>query len=163
LERFYQNLLATYEDAFGQEAAAAFDKAMRARHAGVPVTAEARRSEPSPALSDVPSSARSSRIVPRLPIPRPLTDAVRAGRFGLDEQNRPIRPDSDEVADITVNHAEKLLDLLGPGTEAQYAAALAAYAEDFGPRPAAQLDAYVRRLDREGEQPELPKQRIRGG
>ena len=34
-------------------------------------------------------------------------------------------------------------------------------AEDFGERPAAQLDAYVRRLEHEGEQPELPKQRVR--
>jgi hypothetical protein len=171
LERSYQNLLDTYADAFGQEAADAFDKAMRARHAGIPVVADTERVGPA-ATSIVPAAAadpirprapaRPSRIVARLPIPRPLTEAVRAGRFGMDEQNRPIRPDPEEVAEITVTHAEKLMDLLGPKSQAQYEAALAAYAEDFGPRPAAQLDAYVRRLEREGERPELPRQRVRG-
>lgn len=150
LERSYQNLLDTYADAFGFEAAHAFDKAIRARHAGIPVVADTGRVWPAArppmheAASDAiqpPTPVRPSRIVARLPIPRPLAEAVRAGRFGMDEQNRPIRPDNDEVAQITVTHAEKLMDLLGPNNEVAYQAGLAAYAEDFGERPAAQLDA----------------------
>jgi hypothetical protein len=170
LERFYQNLLDTYADAFGGEAAYAFDKAIRARFAGIPVVADTEPVGPAAmppmheAAADAiqpPAPVRPSRIVARLPIPRPLAEAVRAGRFGTDEQNQPIRPDPDEVAEITVTHAEKLIDLLGPNTEVAYRTGLAAYAEDFGERPASQLDAYVRRLARLGERPELPRQRVR--
>ena len=39
LERWFQNLMDTYESAFGPDAADAFDKAIRARHAGIQVVA----------------------------------------------------------------------------------------------------------------------------
>ncbi len=170
LDRSYRNLLESYADAFGREAAEAFDKAIRARHAGIPVIAETERNPPPKVMPPEAQADRitsrspvgHARIVARLPIPRPLKVAIRAGRFGIDEQNRPIHPDPDEVAEITVTHAEKLMDLLGPNTEGAYQAGLAVYAGDFGERPAAQLDAYVRRLSREGERPELPRQRVRG-
>jgi hypothetical protein len=37
LERWWQTVMETYEQAFGREAADAFGKALRARHAGIPV------------------------------------------------------------------------------------------------------------------------------
>jgi len=101
----------------------------------------------------------SKRIIARIPVPRPLPAAVAAGRFGQDEDGRPIRPASDEVRAITEQHAEKLIDLLvaatavvesgSPTEQARlrdaFGIAVADFAEDFGPRPAQQLEAYVRR------------------
>jgi hypothetical protein len=45
LEQYFHILMETYENAFGVEAADAFTKCIRARHAGIPVEMEDRRSE----------------------------------------------------------------------------------------------------------------------
>ena len=137
-ERWWQTLMDTYEEVFGPEATDAFGKAIRARHAGVTVIAEAERSTvpiettavqgksastektptvttSEPAATVAPKVRRqrqSTRAVARLPVPRPLPEAVTQGRFGLDENQRPINPSADEVRDITQNHAEKLIALI---------------------------------------------------
>jgi hypothetical protein len=61
--------------------------------------------------------------------------------FGQDENGKPIRPKADEVREITEQHAERMLEM----TDAELSAAVTKYAEDFGPRPASQLERYVRR------------------
>jgi len=98
-------------------------------------------------------------VIARLPVPRPLAHAVAAGHFGRDEHG-PVNPSADEVRDITLNHAEDVIDLLADLTEAQrrvdkessqgfwsepIKAALEKYAEDFGDHAAQQLLAYCRR------------------
>jgi hypothetical protein len=181
LEQAWQSLMGSYESAFGSQAADAFAKAIRARHSGIEVVAESapaiaetkvNNAEPTPEpvesvkhRSRVRSKRHESqpdrkelrRVVARLPVPKPLPEAVAAGRFGLDDDQRSIRPGPDEVRAITENHAEKLIELLGtiperidPGNDAhplndQLKAAIAAYAEDFGPEAARQLEAYARR------------------
>jgi hypothetical protein len=179
LERAWQALMGTYEAAFGDEAAEAFSKAIRARHAGVRVVTEQQPRPESekqinvptvpPAVSSTDSedaegfhvkSVRGNgrRVIARLPVPRPLAQAVAAGNFGHDERG-PVNPSADEVREITENHAEILIDLLGEqrqaertGREADQArisvevqAAVMKYAEDFGERAAEQLLAYCRR------------------
>ncbi|MGA3065263.1 MAG: hypothetical protein ABSF29_00295 [Tepidisphaeraceae bacterium] len=84
LERWFENLLGVYQDAFGQEAAEAFGQAVRAWHAGVEVVAEStpKATPPLPAATgENPVSAvkpkRVQRAGPRrvtacLPVPRPL-------------------------------------------------------------------------------------------
>jgi hypothetical protein len=170
LRRCYKSLLDSYESAFGHDAADAFDKAVRAWHAGIEVAGPAAPAAvsptplPKPAKSDAPAKPADAiaarppvrrRVVARLPVPRPLPAAVAAGQFGREDDGKPVRPDPHEVRTITEHHAEKLVDLLdaiaaGPASgkdtlRAQFAAGIAAYAEDFG-RPAAdQLEAYVRR------------------
>jgi hypothetical protein len=166
LENWYANLLGVYEDTFGSEAAQAFDKAVRAWHAGIEVSDRA----PAPAIIPPPpipepqtppaperiSRQRNpNRIIARLPVPRPLPSAVAAGRFGREENGKPVRPGAREVREITEQHAEKLIDLLdsihsGPMSgkeelQAQFAARIGAYAEDFGQPAADQLQAYVLR------------------
>ncbi len=108
--------------------------------------------------AEIPQSG-FRRVMARLPVPRPLPASVAARRFGEDEDGHPIRPAADEVRAITENHAERLIDLLiaataavESGTRAEQArlrdafgAAVADFAEDFGERPARQLEAYVRR------------------
>jgi hypothetical protein len=98
------------------------------------------------------------RIVARLPVPKPLPHSVAAGHFGHDE-NGPVNPSADEVREITLNHAEELIDLLAEqreagqrGPEAHVArlsidiqAAVDKYAEDFSFTAAEQLLAYARR------------------
>ena len=115
------------------EAGDAFGKAIRAWHNGIEV--KTIKSRPTP-----------SRISSRLPAPRPLPSAISAGNFGHDEHGNPIRPGPDEIRAITEHHAEKLIELLYVGKDIQ--PALAKYAEDFGERPAKQLEAYIRRQDR---------------
>jgi hypothetical protein len=180
LERTWQMLMGTYEEAFGDEAALAFSKAMRARHAGVRVvTEEQYRSESEkqvdarpvpPAVLNTTGTEDAEglhvkavrrtgrRAIARLPVPRPLAQAVAAGNFGQDERG-PVKPSADEVRKITENHAEMLIDLLcdqrqaeRTGQEADRArisidvqAAVMKYAEDFGDRAAEQLLAYCRR------------------
>jgi hypothetical protein len=75
----------------------------------------------------------------------------------LDDDQLPIRPGPDEVRAITEEHAEKLIELLRAIPERidsgndkhplnnQLKSAIAAYAEDFGPQAARQLEAYARR------------------
>jgi hypothetical protein len=70
LEHWYQTLMDTYAQAFGDNAADAFDKALRARHAGISVTAErdrppisqpAETAEEPPVQSHVQKLARTER------------------------------------------------------------------------------------------------------
>jgi hypothetical protein len=153
LRHWHQNLLGTYEGVFGFGAAGEFDKAVRAWHAGIEVTGPTIPRKPRN-----PRSIASGRIVARLPVPKPLPEAVAAGDFGTDEQGRVIQPSPAEVREITANHAEQLVavmdDLRREGkaepkelTE-RYESGIAAYASSFGERAAAQLDAYVRRQAR---------------
>jgi hypothetical protein len=166
LDRWWQTLMDTYEQAFGHEAADAFGKALRARHAGIPVKAGKPAAEtPAPTKpigetrvnlpGSKPARERSHRrIAARLPVPRPLPAAIAAGHFGQDERGRPIRPGAQEVREITEHHAEKLIGMLDTlasapqnGTDAlqaEFTAGIAAYAEDFGQHAADQLEAYVR-------------------
>jgi hypothetical protein len=101
----------------------------------------------------------SRRIPARLPVPAPLPSAIAAGRFGQEENGKPVRPGAHEVREITRRQAEKLIDLLDsigqasgscvPGEAIRlqdvFDSALAAYAEDFGQDATDQLEAYVRR------------------
>ena len=145
--------LARYGEVFGTEAAGQLEAY---------VQREARRISPTDArenlLPGVPANARThgpKRTVAILPVPKPLSEAVAAGRFGQDEQGRPIRPCPAEVRAITEQHAEKLIDLLDAiasapsnGKDAlleSFQNGIAAYAEDFGKHAAQQLEAYVRR------------------
>jgi hypothetical protein len=162
LEHWYRTLMDTYAEAFGDEAADAFNKALRARHAGIPVTDENPVSDPSPP-PETPVESHASkikrRVVARLPVPTPLPSAVVAGQFGYQENGKPLRPGAHEVREITRRHAEKLIDLLDsiahaagscvPGEakrlQGLFDSALAAYAQDFGQHAADQLESYVRR------------------
>lgn len=166
LEFWWSNLMDVYEQSFGADAADAFAKALRARHAGIPV-----RVEPAPPAAPTPSSlpkapslepaqtialrrlSRSRSPIARLPVPRPLPSAVAAARFGQDEKGKPIRPGAQEVRAITEQHAEKLIGLLDTmasspasskeSVHSQFMAGIAAYAEDFGQAAADQLAAYA--------------------
>lgn len=160
LEHWYSNLLGVYADAFGQEAADAFDKANRAWHAGIEVVAESKSAAtiappPDPAPTRLARRQNPSRILARLPVPRPLPSAITAWRFGQEEDGRPVSPGAREVREITERLAEKLINLLdslvsapADGKDAlktQFDANIAAYAEDFGQHAADQLRAYVSR------------------
>lgn len=122
------------------------------------------RQQTPPASVDVavkPLKARSSHkrhtdVVARLPVPRPLPDAVAAGHFGQDEDGKPIRPEADEIRAITESLADRLIELLDAIGEVkqesarqtmqeQFAQGIQMYALEFGDRPAQQLEAYVRR------------------
>ena len=140
LERSWQSLMGTYEAAFGEEAAVAFSKAIRARHAGVWVVTEKQPKPESEKQIDVPTVAppvesstdtgdaegfhvksvrgNGRRVIARLPVPRPLATAVAAGNFGQDERG-PVNPSADEVREITENHAEMLIDLLDEQRQAE--------------------------------------------
>ena len=182
LRRNWQALLGVYAEAFGEEAAGAFVKAIRARHAGIPLVTQAQPDTASgkpvdaesisPAVREntgIPRDAKiftamaergkGGRVIARLPVPRPLADAIAAGRFGHDEQG-PVNPSADEVREITLNHAEELIDLLDDVREAQRRGlnetgctsrwhlvelAVQKYAEDFGDHAGQQLLAYCRR------------------
>jgi hypothetical protein len=177
LRRWYANLLGVYGDLFGPEAAEAFDQAVRAWHArvevvvengtDVPVSAPPPPSDPEPPplptvrVIEPPPKALAlasaqTRVVARLPVPKPLPQAVDAGHFGHDEDGQPVRPSADEVREITEAHAELLADMVadlaeadrrgvGPTEVAQLHDAVRKYAEDFGDRAAEQLLAYARR------------------
>jgi len=139
LERSWKAFIGTYEAAFGDEAAEAFNKAIRARHAGVRVvTQEQSRPESEkqinaptvpPAVSSTDTgdaegfhvksvSGNGRRVIARLPVPRPLAHAIAAGNFGQDERG-PVNPSADEVREITENHAEMLIDLLDEQRQAE--------------------------------------------
>jgi len=161
LENWFRSLMGPYEDAFGADAANAFEKAIRAWHAGIPVAAESSRppvqiksTRSNIAPPQLPTARNPSRsAVARLPGPKPLASAIAAGHFGKDDDGRPVRPGSHEVRAITERHAEKLIELLDSMASARgnakdefsasFTAGIAAYAEDFGPRAARQLEAYV--------------------
>lgn len=139
LEHSFEVLIGTYADAFGQDAAEAFKKAIIARHAGIEVTCEKSDVAPEPPRSV--RKERTSRASSLLPVPRPLQSSVAAGVFGRDENGKPIRPDSDEVRAITEQQAERMIDM----SDADLRSAVTKYAEDFGGKAAAQLERYVRR------------------
>jgi len=167
LEHWFENLLGAYQDAFGQEAADAFGKAVRAWHAGVEVVAESSPEAASPAPATTGENSVSAvnpkrrqqagprRVTARLPVPRPLPSAVAAGRFGQEQNGKPVRPGPREVREITERHAEKLIEMLDhlasapvngkDALKAQFDAGIAAYAEDFGQHSADQLQAYIKR------------------
>jgi hypothetical protein len=160
LESWYSNLLGVYADTFGQDAGDAFDKAVRAWHAGVEVVAESKSAAamatpPAAAPTNLGRRRNPSRISTRLPVPRPLPSAVAARRFGQEDDGRPVRPGAREVREITERHAEKLIDLLDSIASApadtketlrtQFDAGITTYAEDFGQPAAYQLQAYVKR------------------
>lgn len=161
LERSWQALIGVHESAFGKEAADAFAKAIRARHAGIAVVTQSGSPAPvgmptaieptlvAPVSDKTRPGRERRRIIARLPVPHPLTAAVAAGHFGQDDDGTNVRPGPSEVRAITEQHAEHLIELLHGGDESQFQNGIAMYAEDFGQRPAEQLEAYTRRQARE--------------
>jgi hypothetical protein len=182
LKRWYASLLGLYEEWFGKEAAEAFDRAVRAWHAHVEVVVDrkppvAKISPPSqpmaenspvidaeivepPVVATVVPAPRlpgpiASRVIARLPVPRPLPIAIEEQHFGVDDDGKPIRPSADEIREITEAHAEKLVELLETSRPAQlpvkndlldqYHTGITAYERSFGERAARQLEAYVQR------------------
>jgi len=144
LERSFTAMLGVYEDVFGSQAADAFTKATRAWYAGIEVVADA----PLPTEeSKQQHEPKRKRISSRLPVPRPLPSAVKAGTFGRDEHG-PVNPTADEVWEITQQHADKLIDSLASGEQEQFRNGIASYSEDFGPKAASQLEACARREDK---------------
>jgi len=109
-----------------------------------------------PKVAQVKSRA-AGRYGGRLPVPRPLADAVAAGCFGTDERGRPIRPEADEVRAITEALADQLIDMLcatklrlgkpafRDSLPEAFGMLIAAYRQDFGERAAQQLEAYAHR------------------
>ncbi len=159
LEGWWRTLLDTYQEVFGPEAADAFGKALRARHAGIGI--ETQR-PPAPASLEVQpallSQARRTspgRVIARLPVPRPLPSAIAAGHFGHNDSGAPIRPGPQEVREITQQHADKLIEILDSigiaspnakvGLLESFQTGIIRYAEDFGPRAGEQLEAHVKR------------------
>lgn len=140
LERWFTSLMGSYESAFGPEAADAFSKAVRAWHAGIEVVGPEHRQSPA---TKVPAVRRIQKVraSSALPVPRPLRASVAAGIFGCDEDSKPIRPDAAEVRAITEEQAERMVEM----NDGDLHIAVAKYAEDFGPKAAAQLERYVRR------------------
>lgn len=154
-------LMDVYEEVFGAEARDAFAKAMRAWHAGIEVVAEVQRqSKPSErsalfAPEVMPRTKRPRSTPARLPVPRPLPEAVAAKRFGQEEDGKPVRPGPNEVRAITEQHAEKLIEMLDalrsaaavqkPSLLESFQTGIQSYAEDFGPVAAERLESYVRR------------------
>jgi len=146
LERAFENTMAVYRDAFGADAADAFTKAIRAWQAGIEVVG-AKKPDHSAAPSQELFAGREdrpSRIRAVMPVPKPLRSAIAAGRFGQD-RGVPVNPSADEVHAITSNHAENLVELLHARDEPNFQLGIAKYAEDFGDRPAGQLERYARR------------------
>jgi hypothetical protein len=117
LEHAFEVLVDVYAEAFGDKAADAFRKAIRAWHAGVEVISE------------------------QVPSPSPLPTAVEAGVFGVEEDGAVVRPGDEEVQEITVEVTD---NLLGLPDGAERKALLAKYAEDFGTEAAKELDRWTR-------------------
>jgi hypothetical protein len=136
LELWWQTLIDTYAQAFGEEAADDFGKAIRARNAGIDIVVDARPgtrdaapkmegSAPiaapvieSKAPGDsglrkplVRKAPHPRTVTARFPVPRPLSAAIAAGHFGRDE-NGVVRPSAAEVRAITLQHSETLIELL---------------------------------------------------
>lgn len=138
LEHTFDVLIGTYRDAFGQEAADAFRKAIIAWHAGIDVVGEGAHASESKRCVRKEQKARASSC---LPVPKPLSSSIAAGIFGRDENGKPIRPDADEVRAITAEQAERMIEM----NDDELQSAMTKYAEDFGSKAAAQLERYVRR------------------
>jgi hypothetical protein len=182
LSLWWQTLIDTYAQAFGEEAADAFAKAIRARNAGIEVIAEPRSASPEPSPqtatgpAPVPAVARQSpaqtvqrkpdplpathprTVRARFPVPTPLRAAINAGSFGRDEYGM-FRPSAAQIRSLTLRHSETLIGLLGAIAQAgrsghadevarlneAFRSGVAAYAKDFGPTAARQLEAFCRR------------------
>lgn len=139
LERWQQSLLDAYEAAFGDGAARAFCKYIRARHAGIPVALER---QPPP----VPAST--------LPFARPLRAAINSAVFGEDE-NGAVDPSDEEIAAITEEQAERTIELIkdfraASSDRKQQASrnvdeAIDKFASDFGREASEALRAYCHR------------------
>jgi hypothetical protein len=140
LDHTFDVLIDTYSESFGQDAADAFKKAIIAWHAGIEVAAESDKPPTEPPFQ--PKHAR--RVSSCLPVPKPLRSSIAAGVFGHDEHGKPIRPSAAEVRSITENEAERMLEM----NDTELSVAAIRYAEDFGPKAAAQLERYVRRQQR---------------
>jgi hypothetical protein len=140
LDHTFNVLIDTYAEAFGQDTADAFKKAVIAWHAGIEVALET--NEPPTESPSQPKHARRSSSC--LPVPKPLRSSVAAGVFGHDERGKPIRPSAAEVRSITENEAERMIEM----DDKEIQAAVLKYAEDFGPKAAVQLERYVRRKQR---------------
>jgi hypothetical protein len=144
LDLWWQTLIDTYAQAFGEEAAEAFGTAIRTRNAGIDIVVETGSATPAvaPQLEDsAPAAARASEPKPpgdyasrkpevrkpphprtvsaRFPVPKPLSAAVAAGHFGEDD-NGVVRPTAEEVRSITLHHSEKLIDLLATIDQARH-------------------------------------------
>jgi hypothetical protein len=173
LEHYFHILMETYENAFGIEAADAFTKCIRARHAGIPVELEDCGSGQLMAdqmhfeAAVMPSAVTAKRRSPTLlPVPKPLTEAIKAGHFG-EADGRPVNPKPAEVRAITEQYAEKVIDLMNAlreverqltrcsdearvGTEAarlrgEVKSAIDEYVASFGAEAGERLEAYCRR------------------
>jgi hypothetical protein len=121
LERAVNTMLEVYEEVFGSEAAHAFNRFIKATHAGIPVeidhTAARPSQSPSPDPQIAPSPPRRAKRhnhlgSSSLPVPRPLPEAIKAGHFGLEADGTPVNPTPDEVRAVTEQHAEKIVALL---------------------------------------------------
>ena len=91
-------------------------------------------------------------------MPPALRAAIDAGSFGRDE-NGVVRPSAAQIRSLTLQHAERLIGLLGAIAQAgrsghadevarlneAFRSGVAAYAKDFGPTAARQLEAFCRR------------------
>jgi hypothetical protein len=147
LENTFRILIETYENSFGSEAADAFKKCVRARHADIPVEAERRRE----IFGDLPDPPKPHRVTLRgkrtctvLPVPRPLPAAIAAGHFGL-EDGKPVNPKPAEVRAITEDHAERIINWIHGRQEELVKEALDKYAESFGQAASERLAAHTRR------------------
>jgi hypothetical protein len=147
LKRTFEILIDTYGNAFGSQAADAFSKFLRARHAGIAVESEGTKDHASGAEPN--SDAKARRLSSRMPVPKPLPSAVALAIFGWDEKDRPIRPRPDEVRAITEQHAHRMMDM----NQRELAEAVAKYAQDFGLPAAEQLERYVQSQRVECEAP----------
>lgn len=153
LEHAFTVLIDTYRDAFGDDAADAFQKAIRAWHSGIEVVADhvpdARKMVPrrNDHLGDVTDMIRDKpkRISSAMPVPKPLASSVARGVFGHEENGKPVRPSPQEVRDITETAAEKMIDMLRERKCEPFKSAVAKYAEDFGEQAAMRLERYARR------------------
>jgi len=170
LDRSFNNMVEVYEEAFGAEAAHAFSRYIRARHAGIPIECDQKLCSDSQTIEKKKESpVVEHRAAPTvLPVPKPLREAVAAGIFGYEESGKPVNPKPDEVRKITQNHAEKIIDLLNGLREVesqlaghcsdrarvgaersrlknQITSAIEEYAASFGPKAGERLDAYCLR------------------
>jgi hypothetical protein len=109
--------------------------------------------KPDPRPAPHPRTVRA-----RFPLPTPLRAAINAGSFGRDE-NGVVRPSAAQIRSLTLQHSETLIELLGAIAHASrssladevgrlneaFRSGVAAYAKDFGPTAAKQLEAFCRR------------------
>ncbi len=146
LKHAFHVLIDTYGEAFGDEPAAAFEKALRAWHAGVQVETETLPTPKAEAAENIQPAAkpRPKRIIASLPVPKPLPRAITEARFGQTDRG-PVRPSAQEVREITETHADRIIDALCENSRADITPLIQMYADDFGEEAARRLEAYCRR------------------